>query len=184
MEKAGTHHRTSESGIALVMALLMTTVMLMLIAGLSLIYLSGYKANSINKQFSSVYDAANGSVEYSSGIISSYLTGSAPANMGIVLPDTATLTSIVTSCSSNTVTISGKTADGNYRTTTTVGCLGVLPVPGYGGALRFPPPPAAVGGGTGGLATRYNFYSVTAQATDTGDQQHVGQTEAIDRILQ
>ena len=73
MEKIRTDHNSKESGIALVTALIMTVVMLMLIGGMSYILLKGFQTNIINRQFSTVYEAANGGVEFATGVVNSYL---------------------------------------------------------------------------------------------------------------
>ena len=84
----------------------------------------------------------------------------------------------------DTATITAMTADGNYTITTTIQCLGSKAIPGYGGALKFPPPPALAGGGTGGSATKYIYYSVISQATETTGSTNIGKTEAIYRVIQ
>ncbi len=182
MGKKRTDDHSSESGVALVMALILVTVMLLLIASLTYLMTSGYQANTINRKFSTVYDAANGGVEFSNGVITAYLKGSTPQNIGPV-SDLTALSDIISSCSTGTATIGGKTADGNYKIDSTVACLGNKPIPGYGGALRFPPPPAVTGGGAAGLGTSYQFYSIVSKATETANPQHIGQTEAIDRVI-
>lgn len=183
MEKTRTDNNTKESGIALVMALIITIVVLMMISGLTYLFTRGFQTNIINRQFSSVYEAANGGVEYSTGVIFSYLSGAAPANVGgISVTPPATLEGIITSCMSDPATITTKTADGNYTITTTIRCLGSKPLPGYGGALKFPPPPSMSGGGIGG-PSKYLFYSIISDATETGSAV-IGKTEAIYRVIQ
>ena len=71
MEKIRTDHNSKDSGIALVTALIITVVMLMLIGGMSYILLKGFQTNIINRQFSTVYEAANGGVEFTTGVINS-----------------------------------------------------------------------------------------------------------------
>jgi hypothetical protein len=185
MEKAGTVHSPSESGVALVLALVITTVMLLLIAGVSYLFTTGYQVNVINRQFSTAYDAANGGVEYVAGIINTCLKkNEAPPDIGSVSPDTATLNTMVTTCSNTTATIMAKTADGKFTLTVAINCLGTKPIPGYGGALRFPPPPGAIGGGATTTATKYLMYRIVAKATESVNSQNVGQTEVVYRAMQ
>lgn len=186
MDKTRANHSTQESGVALVMALILTVAMLLLIAGLSYLFVSGYRANTINRSFSTVYDAANGGVDYTTGIIIDHLKGQTPASLGTVTvdPTTTSLSSIVTGCVGGTATITGKTADGSYTIATTVECLGSLPIPGYGGVLRFPPPPNAAAGGTGTMVTKYIIYSVKSEAKESSNPQNIGQTEVVFRTTQ
>lgn len=182
MEKNRTVNNTKESGIALVIALIITVVVLMMISGLTYLFTRGFQTNIINRQFSSVYEAANGGVEYSTGVIFSYLSGTTPVNVGGIHPNETTLSGIITNCTTNSATITTKTADGNYTIITTIRCLGTKPIPGYGGALKFPPPSGMAGGGIGG-PSKYIFYSLIADATEASNAV-IGKTEAIYRVIQ
>lgn len=188
MEKERTDHNAAQSGVALVMALLITVVMLLMIVSLSILYQTGYQSNTINKDFSNVYDAAHAGVEHSSGVVNSFLKGRTAANIGDignVLPDKATLANIVTSCTDTApATIKAKSADGKFVIESAIDCLGTKPVPGYGGALRFPPPAGKVASGTGGLTTKYLYFSESAKAQETSNPENIGKTEAIYRALQ
>ncbi len=186
MGKERNTDNAQESGVALVMALILTTVMLFLIASITYLLLAGFQTNVINREFSTVYEAANGGVEYHTGIINSYLVGATPGDAGSISTDpvTTTLSDIITTCATGTATSTAKTADGKYVITTTLKCLGNQPIPGYGGALRYPPPEGAKGGGTGTTATKYIFYSIIAQAKESSNPQNIGQTEAIYRAMQ
>lgn len=181
MAKNRTDNNSKESGIALVTALIITVVVLMLISSLTYLFTKGFQTNIINRQFSTVYEAANGGVEYTTGLVNSYLIGSTPSDSAADANF-----STVANCTDTTIQsqVSAKTADGSYTITTTIKCLGNKPIPGYGGALKFPPPPALAGGGTGGLATKYIFYSITSQATETTGSTNIGRTEAIYRVIQ
>ncbi len=185
MEKIRTDHNSKESGIALVTALIITLVMLMLIGGMSYILLKGFQTNIINRQFSSVYEAANGGIEYMTGVANEYLlTNALPNNVGTT---GGTNIGNALKCVNTTDTgiITAKTADGTYTITSTIQCLGDKPIPGYGGALRFPPPPRMAGGGAGaGSATKYIFYSIVSRATETTGSANIGKTEAIYRVIQ
>jgi len=186
MEKKRTVDIASESGIALVMALILTLVMLLLIVSVSYLFTAGFRGNVINRQLSTVYEAANAGVEHSSGIINNYMKNITPTNstVGIISPSEPTLSGIVMTCATGTAGVKAQTADGKYKIETTIGCLGTEPIPGYGGALRFPPPPAALGGGTGTMATTYRFYSATARAEESTNSENIGQTDAVYRALQ
>lgn len=178
MAKDRADNSSKESGIALVTALVITVVVLMLISSLTYLFTKGFQTNIINRQFSTVYEAANGGVEYTTGLVNAYLSGTTPS-------DTAADSnfSSVANCTTTTPSVvSAKTADGNYTITTTIKCLGSKPIPGYGGALKFPPPPALSGGG--GSATKYIFYSIISQATETTGSTNIGRTEAIYRVTQ
>jgi hypothetical protein len=181
MEKNRADNNSKESGIALVTALVITVVVLMLISSLTYLFTKGFQTNIINRKFSTVYEAANGGVEYTTGLVNAYLSGTTPS-------DTAADAnfSTVANCTSTATTsvVSAKTADGNYTITTTIQCLGSKPIPGYGGALKFPPP-ARAGGGTGGSATKYIFYSIVTEAKEaSGTEKNIGKTEGIYRVIQ
>ncbi len=187
MEKERTDYIAAQSGVALVMALLITVVMLLMIVSLSILYQTGYQSNAINKDFSNVYDAAHAGVEHSSGVVNSFLKGRTAetiGDIGSVVPDKATLANIVTSCTDTVATIKAKSADGKFVVEAAVDCLGTKPVPGYGGALRFPPPPGRVASGMGGLTTKYLYFSESAKAKETSNPENIGKTEAIYRALQ
>jgi hypothetical protein len=178
MANSRTDNTSKESGIALVTALVITVVVLMLISSLTYLFTKGFQTNIINRQFSTVYEAANGGVEYTTGLVNAYLVGTTPS-------DTAADAnfSTVVNCTSTTTTsqVTAKTADGNYTITTTITCLGNKPIPGYGGGLTFPPKPAM---GAGGTPTKYIFYSIISQATETTGSTNIGKTEAIYRVIQ
>ncbi len=185
MEKERTFNNTPESGVALVMALIITLVMLLMIVSLSYFLTTGFRGNIINRQFTTVYESAQGGVEYSSGVINTYLkSATTPTNVGGISPDSTTLSNIVTTCTGSTATITIMTADGKYSVVTEVKCLGVKAIPGYGGALRFPPPPPERGGGTGSMSTKYIFYSEIAKSKETITAQNIGQSEVIYRAIQ
>lgn len=188
MEKNRADNNSKESGIALVTALVITVVILMLIGSITYLYFKGLGTNIINRQFSTVYEAANGGVEYASGIVSALsdgtMTVSDVGNVVVTGDGTVTLSDIA-NCSNTTetATITAKTADAKYTITTTIQCVGSKPLPGYGGALRFPPPPSAAGGGIGSTATLYVFFSIRADATESSNSSNKGRTEAIYRVV-
>ena len=186
MEKIRTDNNSKESGIALVTALVITVVVLMLISSLTYLFTKGFQTNIINRQFSTVYEAANGGVEYTTGIVNSYLLGTSLTDIGTITVTGGKTFTDITTCTttSESATITAKTADGVYSITTTTWCLGSKAIPGYGGALKFPPPPALAGGGTGGSATKYIFYSIISTATETTGSTNIGKTEAIYRVIQ
>ena len=185
MEKIRTDNNSKESGIALVTALIITVVVLMLISSLTYLFTKGFQTNIINRQFSTVYEAANGGVEYSTGVLNSYLGGTTLTNIGTITVTGSTFNDIATcTTTAQTATIQARTADGTYQITTDIRCLGNKAIPGYGGALKFPPPPALAGGGTGGSATKYIFYSIISQATETTGSTNIARTEAIYRVIQ
>ncbi|MBI4685724.1 MAG: hypothetical protein HY755_11050 [Nitrospirae bacterium] len=185
MAKNRADNNSKESGIALVTALVITVVVLMLISSLTYLFTKGFQTNIINRQFSTVYEAANGGVEYSTGVLNSYLVGTTLTNIGTITVTGGTFDGIATCTDqANTATITARTADGTYTIATTITCLGSKAIPGYGGALKFPPPPAMAGGGIGGGATKYIFYSIISQATETTGSTNIGRTEAIYRVIQ
>ncbi|MFZ3121763.1 MAG: hypothetical protein WA104_00095 [Thermodesulfovibrionales bacterium] len=184
MAKNRADNNSKESGIALVTALVITVVVLMLISSLTYLFTKGFQTNIINRQFSTVYEAANGGVEYGTGVINVYLTTTALPNDVGVTGGTNINNALGCANTTDTGIITARTADGTYTITTTIKCLGNKPIPGYGGALKFPPPPALSGGGTGGSATKYIFYSIISQATETTGSTNIGRTEAIYRVIQ
>jgi len=185
VEKIRTDNNSKESGIALVTALVITLVVLMLISSLTYLFTKGFQTNIINRQFSTVYEAANGGVEYTTGVVnSSLLNGALPGNLGSVGDEPTLLNIIQCTDESSEETITAQTADGNYQITTTIKCLGKKAIPGYGGALKFPPPPALSSGGTGGSGTQYIFYKIISSATETTGSTNRGKTEAIYRVIQ
>lgn len=181
MEKIRADNNSKESGIALVTALVITVVILMMIGSLTYLYIKGLGTNIINRQFSTVYEAANGGVEYASGVINSLSAGTISASdVGSYSGD---LPGIISSCSTGAAIITAKTADGEYTIKITIQCVGSKSIPGYGGGLRFPPPPSATGGGIGGTATQYVFFSIKADATESSSPSNKGRTEAIYRVI-
>ncbi len=168
------------------MALVLTAAMLLTIASVSYFLVSGFHSNTINRNFSSVFEAANGGVEYVSGIVYAQLKGTTPENVGAVTLSTgvSSMNDIIASCTPGTATISAKTPDGKFTIVSELECLGSKPIPGMGGALRFPPPAGVTGGGASTLATKYLHYSVKANAKEAVNPQHIGQTEAIYQALQ
>lgn len=177
MDNIRTYGKPEESGIALVAALVLTLSILMLIAGVSHLFTRGLKASIINKEFTTVYDAANGGVEHAVGIITSHWTGRSLTGLGKFPED---ITSVLY-CSSTTDTgvITTYSADKKYRIEMTIKCLGKHAIPGAGGALAFPPPKGLSGGGT---AAWYIFYSITATAEEQDSPAHKGRTEAVFRM--
>jgi len=177
MEKGRTDYTIKESGIALITTMVITLVILMLIAGLTYLLTRGFRANVINKEFASVYDAANGGAEHAAGIINSYWAGTSISGLGSFTGSSDS----VLRCSNTTDTleISTITADGKYRIDTMVRCIGRQAIPGAGGVLSFPPPKGLYGGGS---AAWYIFYSIisTAEEINTGSK---GRTEAVYRIV-
>ncbi len=185
MEKIRTDNNSKESGIALVTTLVITVVILMLIGGLTYLYLKGLGAVVINRQFNTVYDAANGGVEYTTEIIIDYLKnpGSPPSQIGQFNPDEATFRNII-NCTDTTLTaqLIMKSADGRFLITAEIRCLGYQSLPGEGGVLRFPPPPGK--GGLKGKANIYSYYSIRVTATEEGRPENIARTEAVYRYLQ
>ena len=88
MAESRTDNNSKESGIALVTALVITVVVLMLISSLTYLFTKGFQTNIINRQFSTVYEAANGGVEYTTGVVNSSLLNAA-------LPDNLAATIII-----------------------------------------------------------------------------------------
>lgn len=185
MEKIRTDNNPQESGIALVTTLVITIVIMMLIGGLTYLSFRSISAVTINRQFSTVYEAANGGVEFTTGIIIDYSKdpNNPPSQIGQFSPDEATFRNIVY-CEDMTSTarLEMKSADGKFLITTEVRCLGFQRLPGEGGALRFPPPPAK--GGLKTKATMNVFYSIVAIAREAGNTQNIARTEAVYRLLQ
>ncbi|MEO0228199.1 MAG: hypothetical protein ABIL70_09150 [candidate division WOR-3 bacterium] len=176
MEKNRRNHTLKESGIALVTVLVIVAIVLMLTSSITYLLLKGLSANVINKQFATVYEAANGGVEYLAGIINAYINGQDPQNIGGVSGD---LSGIINNCSPGIATITMKTSDGNYTIKTSIQCLGTSPVPGQGGVLRFPPPPPLSAGGIGSTKNAYIFYSIISIAQKNDDPKSIARTEAV-----
>jgi len=184
MEKIRTDNNFKESGIALVMALVITLVVLMLISSLTYFFTKGFQTNIINRKFSTVYEAANGGVEYTTGVVNASLQNQAlPGDFGSYnVSDTVMLDIVKCTDRSTTATITANTADGNYRITSQIKCLAIKGIPGKGGALRFPPPPS--GGGIAESGQNYYFYSIITEAKETsGTEKNIGRTEAIYRAI-
>ncbi|MEW6067335.1 MAG: hypothetical protein AB1610_03445 [Nitrospirota bacterium] len=184
MERNRTDNNFKESGIALVTALIISAVILMLISSVTYIFIKGLGTGVINRQFATVYEAANGGVEYATGIINDCLDGTcSTAKIGEISPDAATLLGVIGCSTTATATILARTADGDYSIRMVIQCLGNKPVPGYGGALRFPPPPGASGGGIGSVITSYVFFNITAEAKETGSPYNIARTNAVYRVV-
>lgn len=183
MENIRTDNSTQESGIALVTTLVITVVIMMLIGGLTYLYFRGIGAASINRQFSTVYEAAGGGVEYTLSIIVDFLNNQTlPPNIGLVSNETTFRDIITCSDRTNTATLEMKTADGKFLITTEIKCVGSGALAGRGGVLRFPPPPTK--GGLRGQPTQYFYYSVRATAREDGRPENVGRIETVYRLLQ
>ncbi len=186
MEKAGRDNSIKESGIALVTILVMVVVIMTLIGGLTYLFLKTTGANIINRQFSTVYEASKGGVEYMAGIINAYINdGQLPGNIGGVKSGNLEKLKMIINCSlqiegeGGEETITMKTADGKYTITTEIRCLGTSPIPGQGGVLRFPPPPPLSGGGIGTTKNAYIFYSIISTAQMNDDPKSIARTEAV-----
>lgn len=177
MEKNRPNNCFKESGIALVTAIVITAVILLMIAGVSYLIFRGLSAVIINKQFATVYEAANGGVEHAAGIIVSFWNGEPYSELGSYYGNIDS----VLNCSSttDTLTYTIKTADNKYKIDMEIKCLGRQPIPGAGGALAFPPPKGISGGGT---ATWFLFYSIKASSEETVNPENKGRTEAIYRL--
>lgn len=189
MEKGRADDSLKESGVALIIALVITLAVMMLVGGLTLLLTRGFRgANVINRQFSTAYDAANGGVEHATGIIITYWNYnkdvSRIAGLGIDLGNIDTVRNIL-DCVNRTDPILGnvKTADGRYDIDMRIQCLGIQPIPGMGMAFTFPPPRPIGGGGAVGMPTQYIFYSVIADTREI-ETGITGRTEAVYRISQ
>ena len=178
MEKGRTDGRIKESGIALVTAILMLAVILMLVGGMSYLLLRGFGAATINKQYATVFEAANGGAEHGAGIISSYWNGGSTSGLGITSGDPITILGCTDTTSVLTVNV--KTSDGKYTMNTTIQCIGRQTMPGVGGALAFPPPKGLAGGGT---AAWFLYYSIISTSQETsGPNPNKGRTEVVYRM--
>lgn len=177
MEKNRADHTFKESGIALITVMVMTLVILILVGGISYFLIRGFRASVINKEFATVYDAANGGVEHAAGIIVSHWNGLPTDALGSYTGD---LQSVLT-CSSITsdLRFTVHTADSKYRIDMNIKCLGKQAIPGAGGTLAFPPPKGLSGGGT---AAWYIFYSIISTAEENSNPKTKGRTEAVYRI--
>jgi hypothetical protein len=180
MEKGRTDGRIKESGIALVTTLLILAVILMLVGGMSYLLLKGFGAATINKQYATVFDAANGGAEHAAGIISSYWNGGSTSGLGITSTDATYITQIL-GCTDTTsiLTVNVKTSDGKYTMNTTIQCIGRQTMPGVGGALAFPPPKGLAGGGT---AAWFLYYSIISESYEAGGAVNKGRTEVVYRM--
>ena len=177
MEKNRADGSPKESGIALVTAMVILAAILLLVAGLSYLFLRSFGAATVNKQFATVFDAANGGAEHAAGIINSYWNGGSTTGLGITSGDPITILGCTDTTSLLTVNV--KTSDGKYIINTTVQCIGRQTMPGVGGALAFPPPKGLAGGGT---AAWYLYYSIISTSQETGTPVHKGRTEAVYRM--
>ena len=172
MEGYKKDHNTKESGIALVTALIITLLTLMLIAGINFIIIRGFNSATINREFATAQDAAEGGAEYSTDVIKAIATaGTVPANMGA---DAATALNVIYYCNAGATNINVKTADGAYTINAQVTCNKSNPL-GEGGGLVFPPPP----GRGNAPPSIYCFYSIISQAT--GPENTIGKVEAVYR---
>jgi len=177
MEENRRNDTAPESGIALVMVMIVALAILLFVTGVSFLMMKGLRASVIHKEFASVYDAANGGVEHAAGIIATHWQGGSLIGMGKYEGNQET----VLNCSSSTDSfiIATHSADGKYRVEITVSCLGKQAIPGAGGALAFPPPTGVSGGGS---PVWYIFYSIIATAEESESPKNRGRTEAVYRI--
>ena len=177
MEENRGNDTASESGIALVMVMIVALAILLFVTGVSFLMLKGLRASVIHKEFASVYEAANGGVEHAAGLIATHWQGGSVTGMGKYDGNQET----VLNCSSSTDSfiIATHSADGKYKVEITVSCLGKQAIPGAGGALAFPPPKGLSGGGS---PVWYIFYSIVATAEDSSNPKNRGRTEAVYKI--
>ena len=131
----------------------------------------------MNKEFTTVYDAANGGVEHAAGIIRNPWAGEPLTGLGKFPENIEHILSCYGTIDTGIITT--HSADTKYRIETTIKCLGKHPIPGAGGALAFPPPKGISGGEA---ASWYIFYSITAVAEEQNSPSHIGKTEAVYRI--
>lgn len=185
MAKDRTDDHTQESGVALVAALLITLVVMMLIVSLTFFFVKGFRANILNRNFSTVYEAANGGVEYTAGLIQTYLGGTTLTDLGAITMTGGANFADIMNCTNiaDSATVRVGTADNKYTITIDVQCLGTQGVPGFGGWQKFPPPAVMTGGGVG-TGRHYNFYRMIANANETSGSESYGRTEAVYRVVQ
>jgi len=176
MEENRGDNTASESGIALVMVMIVALAILLFVTGVSFLMMKGLRASVIHKEFASVYDAANGGVEHAAGLITTHWQGGSLAGLGKFEGNHDT----VLNCSStDSFIIATHSAEGKYRVEITVSCFGKQAIPGAGGALAFPPPKGLSGGGS---PVWYIFYSIVATAEETEGSKNRGRTEAVYKI--
>ena len=177
MEENRGNDTASESGIALVMVMIVALAILLFVTGVSFLMLKGLRASVIHKEFASVYEAANGGVEHAAGLIATHWQGGSVTGMGKYDGNQET----VLNCSSSTDSfiVATLSADGKYKVEITVSCLGKQAIPGAGGALAFPPPKGLSGGGS---PVWYIFYSIVATAEESENPKNRGRTEAVYKI--
>ena len=172
------HVGLGRQGFALAQALVIMLSTLLLIGGVLYLLRGSWRIAVLNKQFATVQEAAAGGVEHTAEVIRRMNGEYDTSNMGVL--NTADAKYIIVYCTKNASTqIGAKTADGKYRITMTLKCLGQNPIPGGGGALVFPPPPSL--GAGGGLPSFYVYYSITSEAKST-DNDTLGQVEAVYRF--
>jgi hypothetical protein len=177
MEKNRADYPFEESGIALITVMVMTLAILILVGEISYLLVRGFRASVINKEFATVYDAANGGVEHAAGIILSHWSGLPTDALGSY---TGELRSVL-NCTSTTneLRFTTHTADSKYRIDMNIRCLGKQAIPGAGGTLSFPPPKGLAGGG---MAVWYVFYSIISTAEENSSPKRKGRTEAVYRL--
>jgi hypothetical protein len=80
----------------------------------------------------------------------------------------------------NGARILAKTGDGKYAIDMTVRCMGIAPIPGSGGSLRFPPPPISAAS----PPSFFVFYSIISEARDNnavGSEPKIARVETVYR---
>lgn len=163
MENRRENHSASQSGIALVSAMVIMASCLLFISAVAFIFRGGWNVAIINKQYATAQEAASGAVDHASEVIrliNSDISFSA-SQMGVA--NLASATDAIYNCTGAETTISAKTADGRYSIQLEIKCIGQTPIPGGSGALVFPPPPAFASGGS--MPSYYVFYHIKSTAT-------------------
>lgn len=186
MENNRADNRTSERGIALITALIITIVVMMLIGSLTYLFTTSFQTNIINRRFSTTYEAANGGAEYGAGLINTQMAALPLTDLGTITVSGGSSFNAIVQCSTTTqtATINAVTADNQYQMTVTIQCVGTNFIPGSeASSLIFPPKPAAAGGGISTGASGYNYYRIISQATEATNSTNISRTEALYRLV-
>lgn len=179
---------SQESGIALVTALVIVACCLLLISGVWYMLTGGWRIATLNKQFSTVQEAAAGGAQHVAEVVRLVHSDGTLSNLGIqdsggkAPTDIASdIQQVIYKCDTTKggARVLAKTGDGRYAIDMTIRCIGFTPIPGGGGSLRFPPPPT----NTASPPSFFVFYSITSEARDntTGPEPKIARVETVYR---
>lgn len=171
MEGIRKNNNLKESGIALVLSIIIIASSLFLITGVYWMMTGAWKSAVINKLFGTAQETAGGGVEYAKYIIETICKEKDTSGLGI--SNFNTMKNAVYFCNvSDTGEVKAKTADDRFTITIKIQCLYKEPIAGTGGGITF-------GSQLSNIPIFYFYYRIVSEVKDCCGS--IGQTEAVFR---